>query len=69
MDSRHQDKGGIRVKRAIIKFTDGEYCNLPADYMDIDAEWVSIYEDDKLVGIFKLEDLKAAYISDKAKKE
>lgn len=57
------------MKRAIIKFTDGEYCNLPADYMDIDAEWVSIYEDDKLVGIFKLEDLKAAYISDKGKKE
>lgn len=58
------------MKRAIIKFTDGEYYNLPAEYIDMDEDWISIYdEDDKIVGIFKLEAVNAAYVSDKAKKE
>ncbi len=57
------------MKRAIIKFVDGEYCNLEADYLDADDEYVSIHLDDHLVGIFQLEHVKAAYISDKNEKQ
>ena len=53
------------MKRAIIKFTDDEYCNLEADYMDADENYISIYLNDHLIGIFQLEHIKAAYISDK----
>ena len=51
------------MKRAVIKFVDGGYCNLEADYMDADDTYMSIYLEDKIVGIFQLEYIKAAYIS------
>lgn len=54
------------MKRAIIKFTDDEYCNLEADYMDVDDKYVSVHLDDKVVGIFQLEYIKAAYLSEKS---
>lgn len=53
------------MKRAIIKFIDGEYCNLEADYMDADENYISIYLNDHLIGIFHIEHIKAAYLSDK----
>ena len=53
------------MKRAIVKFVDGGFCNLEADYMDADDKFVSIHLGDKLVGIFQLEYVKAAYLSEK----
>ena len=53
------------MKRAIIKFIDGEYCNLEADYMDADKNYISIYLNARLIGIFPIEHIKAAYLSDK----
>ena len=53
------------MKRAIVKFTDGEYCNLEADYIDADDTWVSIHLGDKIVGVFRLENINCVYISEK----
>lgn len=56
------------MKRAIVKFTDDEYCNVEADYIDTDDTYVSIHNGDKIVGIFRLETLKCVYISEKTDK-
>jgi hypothetical protein len=53
------------MKRAIVNFVDGGFCNLEADYMDADDKFVSIHLGDKIVGIFQLEYVKAAYLSEK----
>ena len=51
--------------KAIIKFQDGGYCNIEADYIDADDTYVSIHKGDKIVGIFRLDQLKCVYISEK----
>lgn len=53
------------MKRAIVKFTDGEYCNLEADRIDADDKYVSVHCGDNIVGIFQLEHIKAIYLSEK----
>ena len=53
------------MKRAIVKFIDGEYCNIEADFIDADDTYVSIHLDDRTVGIFRLEHIKCIYISEK----
>lgn len=55
------------MKRAVIKLKDG-YCNLEADNMDADSQYVSIYNGDDLVGVFNLDVVNAAYISEKEEK-
>lgn len=55
------------MKRAIVKFSNGDYCNLPADYMDCDDTLLSIYCEDNLVGVFKVDEVVCAYISEKGK--
>lgn len=57
------------MQRAVIKFTDNEYCNLEADYIDADDKYVSVHLEDHIVGIFQLEYVKAVYISETEKKE
>lgn len=53
------------MKRAIVKFKDGEYVNIEADYLDADDKYISVHLEDKIMGIFELEFIKAAYISEK----
>jgi hypothetical protein len=53
------------MKRAIVKFQDGGYCNIEADYIDADDKYISVHLGDKIMGIFELEYIKAAYISEK----
>lgn len=53
------------MKRAIIKFTDGGHCNLLADYIDADENYISVFNEGILIGIFNLSCIKAAYISEK----
>ena len=55
------------MKRAILKFVDGEYVNVQANYIDMDDKYISIHLDDVIVGVFQLEYVKAAYISEKEK--
>ena len=52
------------MKRAVVKLKDG-YCNLEADNMDADGQYISIYQGDDMVGVFNLEMVNAAYISEK----
>ena len=54
------------MKRAIVKFIDGGYCNLEANYIDADDTYISIHLGDKIVGIFRLEQIKCVYISEKS---
>ena len=53
------------MKRAIVKFINGDHCNLEADYIDGDDTWVSIHLGDKIVGIFRLDNINCVYISEK----
>ena len=53
------------MKRAIVKFKDGGYCNIEADYIDFDDKYISIHLGNKIMGIFALECILAAYISEK----
>lgn len=53
------------MTRAIVKFQDGEYCNIEADYIDADEKYIYIHLDNKIMGIFEFEYVKAAYISEK----
>lgn len=54
------------MKRAIIKFEDGEHCNLPADHIDADENMVSVFKDDALIGLFNISCVNAVYISEKS---
>lgn len=56
------------MKRAIVKFIDGEYCNLEADYIDFDDKYISIHLGNHIVGVFALEYVKGVYISEKGGK-
>lgn len=53
------------MTRAVIYFVNGGFCNLEADYIDADDKYISIHLDDKIVGIFQLEFIKGAYLSQK----
>lgn len=53
------------MQRAIISFVDGGFCNLEADYIDADDKYISIHLGDRIVGIFQLEFIKGAYLSQK----
>lgn len=56
------------MKRATIILQDNKYCNIEADYIDADDKYISIHLGNKIVGIFQLEYIKAAYISEKPAK-
>lgn len=55
--------------RAVVKF-DGndEFCNLDADEINMADGLVTIYKGNKLVGVFKIESIKAAYLSEKVER-
>ena len=56
------------MKRAIVAFQDGKHCNIEADYIDADDTFMSIHLGNVIVGIFHLEHIKYAYISEKIDK-
>ena len=56
------------MKRAVVKFQDGGYCNLEADYIDYDEKYISIHLGNKIVGVFALEFVVGAYISESSSK-
>lgn len=52
--------------RAVIKFTDDTYVNIQADTLDIDSvNGILCAYTDKLVGVFKLDLIKDAHLSEK----
>lgn len=56
------------MKRAIVEFRDG-YVNIPGDRMvklDLDGcQFITIYNNGELVGVFDIEIIQKAYISEK----
>ena len=52
------------MKKVIVKFLDGGYCNLEADRLDCDDKYISVFNGDTLIGIYNIERLEAAYISE-----
>lgn len=51
--------------RAIVKFIDGGYVNIPADKIDKNEEWITVLNDKNIVGLFDEGMVKCAYLSDK----
>lgn len=55
--------------RAIVKFIDGGYVNIPADKFQKKEEWITILDGKNIVGLFDEGMIKCAYLSSKEKKE
>lgn len=55
------------MTRCVIKFKDGDHCNLEADSIIVTGEgYIQIWcGEHKLVGIFFLAEIKAVYLTEK----
>ena len=55
----------------VMVFTIESTCNLNANRIEIENEFVKVFKDEKIIGIFDLSVVRAAYVSekDKPKKE
>lgn len=51
--------------RVVIKFENGEYLNIPGDYIDVRDGWVLAYKDEYLVAACKEAEVKIIYITEK----
>ena len=51
--------------RAIIKFIDGGFVNVPADKIDKKEEWITVRNGKNLVGLFDEGIVNCVYLSDK----
>ena len=51
--------------RAVFKFNNGEYLNVPADSIDIRDGWVGAWNGESLVAIAKADVLDSCHLSDK----
>lgn len=55
------------MKRVIIKFSDGNYVNIQGDDLAEDGEYIRIFNGKNiLVGVVKMDDIVAVYISEKS---
>ena len=55
--------------RAIVKFIDGGFVNIPADKLDIKEEWITVLNGKNIVGLFDEGMVRCAYLSSKVTKE
>ena len=53
------------MTRAIIKFSNDEYINIPADCIDLRDGWVMAWCGDNLVVLAKADEVKTCHISEK----
>lgn len=51
--------------RAIVKFIDGGYVNIPTDKIDQKEEWITVLNGKNIVGLFDEGMVRCAYLSDK----
>ena len=51
--------------RAIVKFIDGGYVNIPADKIDQKEEWITVLNGKNIVGLFDEGMVRCVYLSDK----
>lgn len=54
--------------RAIVKFIDGGYVNIPADKIQKKEEWITILDGKNIVGLFDEGMVKCAYLSEKGER-
>ncbi len=54
--------------RAIVKFIDGGYVNIPADKIQKKEEWITILDGKNIVGLFDEGIVKCAYLSEKGER-
>ena len=54
--------------RAIVKFIDGGYVNIPADKIKKNEEWITILDGKNIVGLFDEGMIKCAYLSEKGER-
>ena len=55
--------------RAIVKFIDGGFVNIPADKIDKKEEWITVLNGKNIVGLFDEGMVRCAYLSDKKGKK
>lgn len=55
------------MNRVVIVFNEG-YANLEANRLWESGDYIKAYNDDKLVGIFRIDEIKMAYKSEKGGK-
>ena len=53
------------MTRVIIKFTNGDHLNLPADCVDIRDGWIIAWKGEAIVVIAKMEEVNVCYMSEK----
>ena len=53
----------------VMVFTTESICNLNANRIEIENDYIKVYKDDAFIGIFDLSVVRAAYVSEKDRKE
>jgi hypothetical protein len=53
------------MKRAIIRFKDKTFINIPADAIDVRNELIYVWNGEDVVAIAKLDNLDVCYLSEK----
>ena len=53
----------------VMVFTTESICNLNANRIEIENDYIKVYNGDAFIGIFDLSVVRAAYVSEKDRKE
>ena len=53
------------MKRVFIRFKDGTYINIEADYLQRDEEFLTAWNGDNIVAIARLEVIQTAHLSER----
>lgn len=53
----------------VMVFTTETTCNLNANRIELENEFIKVYKDEKFIGIYDLSVVRAAYVSEKDKAE
>lgn len=56
---------GRRMTRVIIRFKDGEYLNIPADYIATQDDFIKVWQGENLVAIVRQDEVSVCYLSEK----
>lgn len=51
--------------RAVFKFSNGDYLNVPADQIDVRNEWILAWNGEDIVAIAKVDVVDICYLSEK----
>ena len=59
------------MPKCVIRFKDGNYCNLEADYIYVGEDgYIQVWNGEKrLVGVFRLAEIVAIYLTEKGAKQ